>query len=97
MVKILVLGGSFGGLAAAFEPKRLPGKKSDITVISDDNKFVFVPSLPWVSIGWRKTGDITLPIKAIPGRRGISFLHEKAAPVIPPRQDSVFDEGRRFR
>jgi sulfide:quinone oxidoreductase len=78
MARIVVLGGSFGGLTAAFELKRLLSKKADVTVISDDNKFVFVPSLPWLSMGWRKAADITLSIKPILERKGISFVHEKA-------------------
>ena len=77
MSKIVVLGGSFGGLTAAFELKRLLGKKADITVVSDDDKFVFVPSLPWLSMGWRKAVDITFPLKPTLERKGIAFFHEK--------------------
>ena len=61
MAKILVLGGSFGGLTAAFKLKRLLGKKAEITVVSDDEKFVFIPSLPWLSLGLRSASDITFP------------------------------------
>ncbi len=78
MARIVILGGSFGGLTAAFELKRLLGKKSDVTVISDDDKFVFIPSLPWLSLGWRRASDITLPVKPILERKGIAFIHEKA-------------------
>lgn len=78
MAKIVILGGSFGGLTAAFEIKRLLGKKADITVLSDDDKFVFIPSLPWLSMGWRKAADITLSVKPILERKGIAFIHEKA-------------------
>jgi sulfide:quinone oxidoreductase len=76
MARIVVLGGSFGGLTAAFELKRLLGKKADITVFCDDDKFVFIPSLPWLAMGWRRAGDITLPLKPILERKGITFLHE---------------------
>jgi sulfide:quinone oxidoreductase len=81
MARIVVLGGSFGGLTAAFELKRLLGKKGEITVVSDDDKFVFIPSLPWLSMGWRKAGDITLSLKPILERKGIAFVHEKAKGV----------------
>jgi sulfide:quinone oxidoreductase len=81
MARIIVLGGSFGGLTAAFELKRLLGKKAEVTVISEDDKFVFIPSLPWLAMGWRKTGDITLPLKSILERKGVAFLHEKATGV----------------
>jgi sulfide:quinone oxidoreductase len=81
MARIVILGGSFGGLTAAFELKRLLGKRAEITVISDDEKFVFIPSLPWLSLGWRRASDITLPVKPILQRKGIFFLHEKAKGV----------------
>jgi sulfide:quinone oxidoreductase len=81
MARIVVLGGSFGGLTAAFELKRLLSKKVDVTVISDDDKFVFIPSLPWLSMGWRKAADITLPLKPVLERKGISFVHDKAKGV----------------
>ncbi|MCL5023021.1 MAG: FAD-dependent oxidoreductase [Nitrospirae bacterium] len=78
MARIVVLGGSFGGLTAAFELKRLLGKRADITVISYDEKFVFVPSLPWVAMGSRRAADITLPLKPILERKGMTFIHEAA-------------------
>jgi sulfide:quinone oxidoreductase len=81
MARIIVLGGSFGGLTAAFELKRLLGKKSDVTVVSDDDKFIFMPSLPWLAMGWRKAADITLPLKQILGQKGITFIDEKAKGV----------------
>ena len=61
MERIVIIGGSFGGLTAAFELRRLLGKKAEFTVLSDRDKLDFVPSLPWVSMGWRKAED--------PGRR----------------------------
>ncbi|MBU4320988.1 MAG: NAD(P)/FAD-dependent oxidoreductase [Thermodesulfovibrionales bacterium] len=81
MAKIIVLGGSFGGLTAAFELKRLLGKTADITLLSDMDKFVFIPSLPWLAMGWRKPEDITVPLKPILERKGITFIHEEVKGV----------------
>jgi sulfide:quinone oxidoreductase len=81
MAKIVILGGSFGGLTAAFELKRLLGNRADITVVSDLDRFVFVPSLPWLSFGWRRVSDITLSLKPILERKGIAFRHDKAKGV----------------
>ncbi|MCC6347470.1 MAG: FAD-dependent oxidoreductase, partial [Nitrospirales bacterium] len=65
MSKIVVLGGSFGGLTAAFELKRLLGREAEVTVVGDDDRFVFLPSLPWLIMGWRRPEDITLRISGI--------------------------------
>ena len=78
MPRIAIIGGSFGGLTAAFEIKRLLGRKAEITVISDSDRFIFIPSLPWVAMGWRKSGDITLPLKDILESKGIAFRHTEA-------------------
>ncbi|MDH4163969.1 MAG: NAD(P)/FAD-dependent oxidoreductase [Nitrospirota bacterium] len=78
MPKIVVLGGSFGGLTAAFELKRLLGSKAEVTVVSDDDRFVFLPSLPWLIMGWRKPGDITLRVSEILRPKGIGFVHDGA-------------------
>lgn len=98
MARIVVLGGSFGGLTAAFELKRLLGKKAEVTVFCDDDKFVFIPSLPWVAMGSRRAADITLPLKPILERKGITFVHEAAkgvdadaSKVISATQEVTYD------
>jgi sulfide:quinone oxidoreductase len=81
MSRIVILGGSFGGLTSAFELKRLLGKKADVTLLCGQDKFVFVPSLPWVSMGWRRPEDIILPLEKILKPKGINFIHEEATGV----------------
>jgi sulfide:quinone oxidoreductase len=83
MKKIVVIGGSFGGLTAALELKRLLGVRAEITVLSDTDKFVFIPSLPWVAMGWRKAKDITLSLKDILSPKGINLVHDAAKTVDP--------------
>ena len=83
MVKIVVLGGSFGGLTAALELKRLLGSKAEVTVVSGENRFVFLPSLPWLIMGWRKPADISLQVADILAPRGIRFVHAAALEVQP--------------
>jgi sulfide:quinone oxidoreductase len=81
MTRIVVLGGSFGGLTAAIELKRLLKNKAAVTVMSDNDNFVFIPSLPWLSMGWRKAADITFPVKPILEKKGITFIKGKATGV----------------
>lgn len=84
MAKIVIVGGSFGGLIAAFELKRLLGNKADIILLSDSDKFIFIPSLPWLSMGWRRAEDITLSVKPILEKRGIKFIHAEAKGIDAP-------------
>jgi sulfide:quinone oxidoreductase len=68
-------------LTAAFELKRHLGSKADVTLLCDVDKFVFVPSLPWLSMGWRRPEDITLPLEKILTPKGIKFIQEGATGV----------------
>ncbi|MEE8329000.1 MAG: FAD-dependent oxidoreductase [Thermodesulfovibrionia bacterium] len=81
MVRIVIIGGSFGGLTTAFELRRHLGKKAEITLLSDRDEFVFIPSLPWVAMGWKRPEDITLSLDAILKPKGIKFIHEEAEGV----------------
>ncbi len=93
MARIVVICGSFGGLTAAFELKRLLGEKAEVTVVSDLDKFVFIPSLPWLSMGWRKAEDITVPLKSILEPKGITFRHEEAKGVDADSSKVVTPSG----
>jgi sulfide:quinone oxidoreductase len=83
MVKIVVLGGSFGGLTAALEVKRRLGGRAEVTVISKEDRFVFLPSLPWLVTGHRQATALTLPISAILASRRIFFVHGTACSIDP--------------
>jgi sulfide:quinone oxidoreductase len=41
--RIVVLGGSFAGLTAAFDLKRMLKEKVEITTISRQDQFVYIP------------------------------------------------------
>jgi sulfide:quinone oxidoreductase len=84
--KIVVLGGSFGGLTAALEARRLLGGRAEISLISNDADFVFLPSLPWLIMGSRRPEDITLGVADILEPRGITFIHDTVDAVIPEQQ-----------
>ena len=93
MKKIIVLGGSFGGLTAALELRRLLGRDAEITLVSGDDRFVFMPSLPWLIMGQRRPQDITLKVPDILAPRNIGFINE-AAERIDPDTCKVFTAKR---
>lgn len=57
MAHIVVLGAGTGGMAAAYELRHKLGKSHEITVINERDYFQFVPSNPWVAVGWRDSED----------------------------------------
>jgi sulfide:quinone oxidoreductase len=89
MKSIVVLGGSFAGLTAALELKRNLRDAAEVTVVSRDRRFVFIPSLIWVVPGWRKPGQISFDLQPVLGRHGIKFVHA-VAQRIDPEHNTVF-------
>lgn len=77
--RIVVLGGSFAGLTAALELKRLLKEQAEVTLISKQDHFVFIPSLIWVPSGWREPEDISFKLQPTLNERGIMFLHVEDA------------------
>ncbi|MFH2006663.1 MAG: FAD-dependent oxidoreductase [bacterium] len=80
--RIVILGGSFGGLTAAHRLRRLlPRASREIVVISKDDRFIFTPSLPWLSMGQRTLEQISFPLERSLEKKGISFVHGAAERV----------------
>ncbi|MFU8819025.1 MAG: NAD(P)/FAD-dependent oxidoreductase [Desulfurivibrio sp.] len=91
--KIVILGGSFGGLTAALEIRRRLGQRVEITVISRENSFVFLPSLPWLVTGQRTAERLSLPLAQILAAREIDFVHAAATGVNPAEQQVATERG----
>jgi sulfide:quinone oxidoreductase len=73
--RVVIVGGSFGGVNAAYELRRRLGQDVEITVISRDAGFTFLPSLPWLIMGWRDPSRLQVPLGAPLQRRRIRFVH----------------------
>ncbi|MCP5180370.1 MAG: FAD-dependent oxidoreductase [Pseudomonadales bacterium] len=73
MKRIVVVGAGIGGLPMAYELHEKLGKQHEITVVSDTSYFQFVPSNPWLAVGWRQRGDICVDVAGPLGRKGIGF------------------------
>ncbi|HEC04987.1 MAG TPA: NAD(P)/FAD-dependent oxidoreductase [Thiothrix sp.] len=74
MAHIVVLGSGTGGMPAAYELRDELGTGHQITVVNERDYFQFVPSNPWVGVGWRSRSDITFPIEKYLNKKGIDFI-----------------------
>ena len=88
MAHIVVLGAGLGGSIMAYELKDQIRSEDTITVITKDPTYHFVPSNPWVAVGWRKPGDITIDIAGTMARRGIAFK-PVAAEKLHPEENRI--------
>jgi len=77
MAHIVVLGAGTGGMPAAYELRDALGREHQITVVNEREYFQFVPSNPWIAVGWRERSDITFDIKPRLERKGINFVAKR--------------------
>jgi sulfide:quinone oxidoreductase len=81
MAHIVVLGAGIGGMPTAYELRAALGREHRITVINAVDYFQFVPSNPWVAVGWRDREAITLPIQPVLEKKGIGFIGQPATRI----------------
>ena len=74
MANIVIMGAGIGGMPAAYEMRELLPKEHTVTVVSALDFFQFVPSNPWLAVGWRKREEIVLKIGPLLERKGIQFI-----------------------
>jgi sulfide:quinone oxidoreductase len=93
MAHVVIVGASTGGLPAAYDTHEVLGKQHQITVISDRENFTFVPSNPWVAVGWRKRSDISFPLAPYLKRKGINFIHSAVTGIKPDENTLALANG----
>lgn len=93
--RIVIIGGSFGGVNSAYALGRALGKTAEITVIAKDAEFTFIPSLPWVIMRWRQPDRIQIGLAKSIERRGIRFVHGTVQALYPIRGE-MFTAHDRF-
>ncbi len=74
MAHIVIMGAGIGGMPAAYEMRAALGSEHKITVVSAVDYFQFVPSNPWIAVGWRKREEVVLAIDPLLRRKGINFI-----------------------
>jgi len=94
MAHIVILGAGIGGMPMAFEMRGLARAGDKITVISNNPKFHFVPSNPWVAVDWRKRDDIEIDLAPVLAKKKIDFIGIGAKRVHPERNQVELDDGR---
>ena len=86
MAHIVVLGAGLGGSIMAYEMKDQMRPEDTITVITKDPTYHFVPSNPWIAVGWRERDDITLDLAPTMAKKGIGFKTGRGRRRFTPRK-----------
>ncbi|WP_293650009.1 NAD(P)/FAD-dependent oxidoreductase [Thiolapillus sp.] len=77
MAHIVVLGAGIGGMPAVYELREKLGSEHQVTLVNEREYFQFVPSNPWLAVGWRDRASITFDIRPHVERKGINFIAKR--------------------
>lgn len=83
MAKVIIIGAGTGGMAGAYEIRQKLSKQHQVVVINEREDFQFVPSNPWIAVGWRKRPQTSFPIRPHLQKKGIEFIASRVEKVDP--------------
>ena len=90
---IVVLGAGLGGSIAAFELHAALGDSVEIIVVNKGGTFHFVPSNPWVAVGWRSREAVEVPLAPVMNKLGISLRTCGATALQPEHNTLTLGDG----
>jgi sulfide:quinone oxidoreductase len=93
MSHIVILGAGLGGVIMAYEMKAKLRRSDKLTVVNLGPSYSFVPSNPWVAVGWRKRADINVDLAPAFASRGIELRPEGAKRVHPADNRIELNDG----
>ena len=96
MAHIVVLGAGIGGMPAAYELRAALDRSHQITVVNALDYFQFVPSNPWLAVGWRDREAITFPIRPHLEKKGINFIAQRVQRIDAPGNALELQDGTRL-
>lgn len=92
MAKVVVLGAGVAGHTAALHLRRLLAREHDITVVSPNSQWNWIPSNIWVGVGRMTAAEVVFPLAPVYARKGITF-HQAKAVTLRPDGDSESPQG----
>lgn len=93
MTHIAIVGAGLGGVIMAYEMKHKLRPSDRLTVVNLGETYSFVPSNPWIAVGWRKPEEITVDLAPVFRQRGIEFRPEGAQRIHPQQNRIELNDG----
>jgi sulfide:quinone oxidoreductase len=93
MADVVVLGAGLSGTLMAYELVPQLRKGDRLSVIGQGPLYHFVPSNPWVAVGWRSRQDIEIDLLAVMARKNIRYLPQGAKRVHAAENRVELEDG----
>lgn len=94
MAHVVVLGAGLGGVIMAYEVRDILGRGHTVTAINKGSRYSFIPSNPWIAVGWRKQEEIEVDLTDVFSRRDIAFEPGGAKRLLPNESRVELSDGR---
>ncbi|MBL9057324.1 MAG: NAD(P)/FAD-dependent oxidoreductase [Rhodobacteraceae bacterium] len=93
MAHVVVMGAGLGGSIMAYELRDQLRAEDTITVVTKEPTYHFVPSNPWIAVGWREREDITVDLAPVMAKKGIAFKAVAAEKLHPEENRITLADG----
>ncbi len=97
MAEIVIMGAGLGGAIMACEMKDQMRREDKLTVVTKDRLYHFVPSNPWVPVGWRNREALEVDLGPNCAKRGTKFLADPVTKVSPKENTIETASGKTLR
>ncbi|MDD4974730.1 MAG: FAD/NAD(P)-binding oxidoreductase [Bacteriovorax sp.] len=81
--KIVILGAGVSGHTAALYAKRFLRDKADITVVSPEKDYNWIPSNIWVGVNQMREEDVLFPLLPVYTKKEITFIRGRGIELFP--------------
>lgn len=96
MAHIVVLGAGLGGTIAAYQLRDQLGTEHEGSVVGKGETYSFVPSNPWVAVGWRDRASVEVDLVPVFRSRNITF-HPQGTSRLHPAERRIEFPSRKYR
>ena len=96
MSHIVVLGDGTGGIPAVYELREKLRREHRITVVNAVDYFQFVPSNPWVAVGWCEREATTFAIRPYLTKKDIAFVAQPVTRIDAEGNAVELQDGSRL-
>ena len=91
--RIVIVGGGFGGLEAAFSLQALLQRPFEITLLDRSAYHAFIPSIHLIVSGKVSADSIRIPLQTVLGAAGMAFVQDEALAVNAQKREVKIKGG----
>ncbi len=93
MAEVIIVGAGLSGTIMAYELAPFLRPQDQLTLVGQGPTYHFVPSNPWVAVGWRERRDIEIDLEAVMRNKKIRFVPTGARRIDPANKKVELDDG----